>query len=524
MATQVEGAASSSSTAACISDDEEDEDLPPPPPPAPPPPPPTIPSTTTSIEPLVFQRQRQRIAEARNLRLSNKFHRQVVLLRCFRGWKDQTELTKQMLRDAYRIMKRTLLLWHDEAMRQIEQRQALSLFHSIASRCQRRHLASAFTSWNDQAKQNELIESTFVAWREETRTELVTLRVNETAAIRFSHRSLMKSTFIDWKYVALLSTHRRRYNRKMLHKAITAWRARTDCEIETRQEALKAITKQRRDHTMKRVFGVWRLDANTTTTQRDAISTVMRISNESIQRQILSKWLSIAVACTRFDQASTILSSIADKVHIRGAFISWVDVTALIVQKEKITLATVLNRWSMLVEERKHRRALNEMALQHWACNICKRTLRQWKGTVEAIREEQKAMFRRSMSSASHSLRISSSLRPHRPLVMPSSPQLPNPSLVRANFFPSRGSTCTTSPPPLHESLTSHRTQMIAKEWTPPITDEQQTRQLSTQLREVSTNRRGAGASTSATSSASGGSPFGVRVPRWIQEEMSGRI
>ena len=82
MTTQVKGAASSS-TAACTSDDEEEDevkDLPPPPPPPPPP----IPSTT-STEPLVFQRQRKRIAEARNLRLAARFHRQAVLLRCIRG-------------------------------------------------------------------------------------------------------------------------------------------------------------------------------------------------------------------------------------------------------------------------------------------------------------------------------------------------------------------------------------------------------------------------------------------------------
>lgn len=539
------------------SDDEEDQDedadLPPPPPPSPPPP---IPSTTaTTIEPLVFQRQRQRIAEARNLRLSHKFHRQVVLLRCIRGWKDQTELTKQMLLDAYRIMKRTLLLWHDEAMRLIEQREALSLFHSIASRCQRRFLASAFTSWNYQAKLDELIESTFVAWREETRTALITVRANETAAIGFSHRSLMKSTFIDWKHEALISTHRRHYNGKMLHNAIVAWRARTECGIEARQEALNTITKQRREQTARRALGVWRLDASTTKRQRDAVSTVMRVSNKSIQRQILSTWLSISVTCTRFEQAITILSSIADKVHIRETFVSWADVTALLVQKEKIILAKILNRWSIFVEERKHRRALNEMALQNWACNICKQALRQWKGAVEAIRDEQKAMFRRSMGSTPQFHRISSSLPPPRPLVLPSSSLLStspiknrvastSSGLVKTNCFtgsisigrPSIDSLKaistkqatpirTTSPPPRRETLPLRRTQTIAREGTSPITDQQQTWQLLPQLNEVSTKRWGAGASasTNATSSASGGSPFGVRVPRWIQEEMSGR-
>lgn len=540
MATQVKGAASSSiRVVACISDDDEkdDKDLPPPPPP-----PLTI---TEPTEPLVFQRQRQRIAEARNLRLSNKFHRQVVLLRCIRAWRDQTELTKQMLQDAYRIMKRTLLLWHDEAMRQIEQRQALSLFHSIASRRQRRLLASAITSWNYQAKQDELIESNFVAWREETRTELVTLRTNEAAAIQISHRSIMRSAFIDWKYEALVSSHRRHSNDKTLHNAIAVWKARTECDIERRQEALKAITKLRSDQTVKRVFGLWTFDANTTKTRRDAISTVMRKSHESIQRQILSTWLRISVICTRFDQASTILSSIDDKVYIREAFTSWADATALLVQKEKIVLATILKRWSMLVEERKHRRALNEMALQHWACNVCKRALRQWKGAVESIREEQKALFRRSMDSTSHSRRrLSSSLPPPRPLALPSWPLLPNsficnrvaatsPGLAKTNFLtgsistgrPSTDSQAnpihTTSPPPRHETVTSHRI-----EWTSPITDQQLTRQLLPQLREVSTNNRGdVGASTNTTSStsASGGSPFGVRVPRWIQEEMSGR-
>ena len=547
MATQVKGAASSS-TAPCISDDEEEEDEVKKDLPLPPPPPPPIPSTT-STEPLVFQRQRERIAEVRNLRLAARFHRQVVLMRCIQAWHNQTEITKQMLQDAYRIMKRTLLLWHDEAMRLIEQREALSLFHSIASRCQRRLLASAFNSWDYQAKQDKLIESTFVAWREETRAELVTFKENETAAIRFSHRTLMKSTFSNWKDEALVSTHRKHSNRKTLHNNITAWRARTDCETETRQEALKAITKQRRDQTMKRVFGVWRLDASTTTMQRDAISTVMRISNESIQRQILFTWLSICVTCTRFDMASAILSNIADKVHIRGALISWVDVTALIVQKEKIVLATILNRWSMLVEERKHRRALNEMALQHWACNVCKRTLRQWKASVEEIREEQKATFRRSMHSTSHSLRMSSSMPPPRQLALPSLSLLSNSSnrngiasplnsgLVKTNFLtgsinsirPSTDSLKaistqhaspirTTSPTTRHETITSHRTQMLAKQWTSPTTAQQQTRQLLPQLNEVRIS-----STTNTNSSARGGSPFGVRVPRWIQEEISGR-
>ena len=139
MATQMSG------SIACVSSDEEEDQDPedPKPPPPPPPSPPSTPPPKISNEPLVFQRQRQRIAEARNVRLSARFHRQVVLLRCFRAWRAKTALTKQMLRDAWTIMKRTLLVWHDVSMRSIEQRQALSLLQSIASRCQRRLLSSA---------------------------------------------------------------------------------------------------------------------------------------------------------------------------------------------------------------------------------------------------------------------------------------------------------------------------------------------------------------------------------------------
>jgi len=499
MATQMSG------SIACVSSDEEDqdpeEDLKPPPPPK------------ISNEPLVFQRQRQRIAEARSLRLSARFHRQVVLLRCFRAWRVQTALTKQMLRDAWTIMKRTLLVWHDVSMRSIEQRQALSLLQSIASRCQRRLLSSALSRWSSLAVSFGLAESYLLAWRDRTRAELVTSRANEGIALNFNRHFLMKSAFIDWQHEALISTHVRHCNLSKLRNFTMAWRNRTMGGVEHRREALRTIAKQRSDRTTKRVFAMWRGDTNKTTEHRNALLILERTSQRSIQRQVLSTWLRTSKACARFDKASSKLSSVADTFRIREAFISWTGLTALIAHKEQLLLATIMNRWSMLVDERKHRRALNEMALQFWACNICKRALRQWKGTVGTIREEQKAIFRRSMHSTHTSYRLPPSLSPLPPL--PSSSPSISTSINTSGsglMMPDRGGLRRTV-------LTSTDISSPLRTMQPTRSNYHPTRTAISGEKEERQRIRIPDSIRDTSSTTSDGSPFGVRIPKWIQEE-----
>lgn len=488
-----------SGSIACVSSDEEEEDqdpeedlklhvgilhvdLPPPP------------KTSNGNEPLVFQRQRQRIAEARSLRLSARFHRQVLLLRCFRAWRVQTALTKQMLRDAWTIMKRTLLVWHDVSMRSIEQRQALSLLQSIASRCQRRLLSSALTRWSSLAVSFGLAESHLLAWRDRTRAELVTSRANEGIALNFNRHSLMKSAFIDWQHEALISTHVRHCNLSKIHNFTMAWRNRTMGGVEHRREALRTIAKQRSDRTTKRVFAVWRGDTNKTTEHRNALLILERTSQRSIQRQVLSTWLRTSKACARFDKASSKLSSVADTFRIREALISWTGLTALIAHKEQLLLATIMNRWSILVDERKHRRALNEMALQFWACNSCKRALRQWKGTVGTIREEQKAIFRRSMHSTHTSYPLP-----------PSLPPLPR---LRTVLTSTDMSSPLRTMQPTRSNYPPSRTAIVG--------EKEERQRLPREIRIPDSIR-------DTSSTTSDGSPFGVRIPKWIQEEKASR-
>lgn len=493
MATQTSG------SIACVSSDEEEdqdqdpeEDLKlPPPPPTPPP------KISNGNEPLVFQRQMQRIAEARNLRLSARFHRQVALLRCFRAWRVQTALTKQMLRDAWTIMKRTLLVWHDVSMRSIEQRQALSLLQSIASRCQRRLLSSALARWNSLAVSFGLAERHLLAWRDRTRAELVTSRANEGIALIFNRHSLMKSAFIDWQHEALISTHVRHCNRRKLRNFTMAWRNRTMGGVKHRREALGTIAKQRSDRTTKRVFAVWRGDTNKTTEHRNALLIFERTSQRSIQRQVLSTWLRTSKACARFDKASSKLSSVADTFRIRDALISWTGLTALIAHKEQLLLATIMNRWSILVDERKHRRALNEMALQFWACNSCKRALRQWKGTVGTIREEQKAIFRRSMHASTHT-----SYR-----LPPSLPPLPR---LRTVLTSTDMSSPLRTMHPTRSNYPPSRTAIVGEK------EEQQRLPREIRIPDTYSIR-------DTSSTTSDGSPFGVRIPKWIQEEKASR-
>ena len=401
-------------------------------------------------------------------------------------------------------MKRTLLVWHDVAMRSIEQRQALSLLQSIASRCQRRLLSSALTRWNSQAASFGLVESHLLAWRDRTRAELVTSRANEDIALKFSRHSLIKSAFIDWQHEALISTHSRQCNHRKLRNFTMAWRNRTMGGVKHRREALRTINKQRSDRSTKRVFAVWREDTNKTTERRNALLILERTSQRSIQRQVISTWLRTSKACARFDKASSKLSSVADTFRIREALISWTGLTALIAHKERLLLATIMNRWSMLVDERKHRRALNEMALQFWACNICKRALRQWKGAVGTIREEQKAIFRRSMHSAHTSHRLPPSLPPLPPLTS-SSPSIftsINTSCGSGQKRPDRGGL---------------RTVLTSADMSSPLRTMQSTRSNYPPTRTaIADSVRG-----STINTTSDGSPFGVRIPQWIQEEMS---
>ena len=284
--------------------------------------------------------------------------------------------------------------------------------------------------------------------------------------------------------------------------------------VEHRREALRTIAKQRSDRTTKRVFAVWRGDTNKTTERRNALFILERTSQRSIQRQVLSTWLRTSKACARFDQASSKLSSVADTFRIREALISWTGLTALIAHKEQLLLATIMNRWSMLVDERKHRRALNEMALQFWACNSCKRALRRWKGTVGTIREEQKAIFRRSMHSTHTSYRLPPSLSPLPPL--PSS----SPSIFTSIntsgsglMMPDRGglrtvlaSTDMSSPlrtmQPTRSNYPPTRTAIVG--------EKEERQRLPIRIPDSVTRR-----------DTSDGSPFGVRIPKWIQEEMS---
>ena len=266
--------------------------------------------------------------------------------------------------------------------------------------------------------------------------------------------------------------------------------------VKHRREALRTITKQRSDRSTKRVFAVWREDTNKTTERRNALLILERTSQRSIQRQVLSTWLRTSKACARFDQANSKLSSVADTFRIREALISWTGLTALMVHKEQLLLATIMNRWSMLVDERKHRRALNEMALQFWACNICKRALRQWKGAVGTIREEQKAIFRRSMHSTHTSYRLPPSLPPLPPL------QSSSPSI----FTSINTSTVLTSATSADMSSSLH-VRTIAGE-------KEERQRLPLPLSEIRIN-------TASSSTTSDGSPVGVRIPQWIQEEMS---
>ena len=164
-------------------------------------------------------------------------------------------------------------------------------------------------------------------------------------------------------------------------------------------------------------------------------------------------------------------------------------------------------------------------------------------------------MFRRSMNSSSHSHHHISSSLPS-PLALPSWSLLPNSSIsngvatassgfVRSNFFPGRGSTSrpsvdslksvsttqanptrvtSASPSPhRHDTFTAHRTQMVAKEWTTPTTYQNRPRQQLSQLNKVGKNRSGVSSASNSSIHVISGSPFGVRIPSWIQEEMSGR-
>ena len=239
---------------------------------------------------------------------------------------------------------------------------------------------------------------------------------------------------------------------------------------------------------------MWRGDTNKTTEHRNALLILERTSQRSIQRQVLSTWLRTSKACARFDKASSKLSSVADTFRIRDALISWTGLTALIAHKEQLLLATIMNRWSILVDERKHRRALNEMALQFWACNSCKRALRQWKGTVGTIREEQKAIFRRSM----HSTHTSYPLPP--PL-----PPLPR---LRTVLTSTDMSSPLRTMQPTRSNYPPSRTAIVG--------EKEERQRLPREIRIPDSIR-------DTSSTTSDGSPFGVRIPKWIQEEKASR-
>lgn len=510
---------SSRAAAALISSDSESSDnecQPPPPPPAPPPP----------SEPLVFRRQRERAVQARNLRLSIQFHRKVVLLRSFHSWRERTKLTKRLLREAWILMKRSLLLWHAVAEEAASRRQSLLLLCSVADKHQSHLLSSFLCRWREYTDCARLLETSFAEWRQHTRREADSLRAKECIAAQHNRRSLVESTFSLWRYQAMISSHQNHHARRCKSIVLLRWRRQANQQRTENEQKIVALSNGRDRRAVQRAFNSLASHAAKMRRYRSAFASLTGVSRHFLLRRGLDTWLDTSRTCTRYEQFSHLLSQAAANIQKRMVLASWSSTAALQNCKERAQLATIMNRWQLLIQDRKRRQAKNEQALRFWAHTVCKRTLRQWKEAVRSIREGQKQSFKRSMHcNTTHFSSLcagsSSSLRPNL-----------YPTRSDAAGEGSRLHVSNIRARPVPAASTSTWNASIASSQTVPRTPAQQ-RALDTVGKEfnvassTSSHRQpilnGGRHSSSTTSSSNSSSPFGVRIPSWIQDEMVDR-